>query len=119
MDGVTFLDHLMRLRPMSVVMVSTLTGDGAEITLRALELGAVDFVFKPGTDLTGRFDAYSAEIIAKVKAAARSKPRIRTTVPTVAPRSEERRVGQERVSTRRSRWTPDHYKTKIHIKEGK
>src|SRR3546814_17718932 len=56
------------------------------ITLRALELGAVDFVFKPGTDLTGRFDAYSAEIIAKVKAAARSKPRIRTTVPTVTPR---------------------------------
>src|SRR3546814_9387245 len=59
------------------------------ITLRALELGAVDFVFKPGTDLTGRFDAYSAEIIAKVKAAARSKPRIRTTVPTVTPRLSE------------------------------
>src|SRR3546814_6338509 len=63
-----------------------LTGDVADITLRALELGAVDFVFKPGTDRTGRFDAYSAEIIAKVKAAARSKPRIRTTVPTVTPR---------------------------------
>src|SRR3546814_13616329 len=106
MDGVTFLDHLMRLRPMSVVMVSTLTGDGAEITLRALELGAVDFVFKPGTDLTGRFDAYSAEIIAQVKAAARSTPRIRTTVPTV--RSEERRVWKECVSTCRSRGSPYH-----------
>jgi two-component system chemotaxis response regulator CheB len=86
MDGVTFLDHLMRLRPMPVVMVSTLTGDGAEITLRALELGAVDFVSKPGTDLTGRFDAYSDEIIAKVKAAARSKPRVRAAVATVNPK---------------------------------
>ena len=47
MDGVTFLGNLMRLRPMPVVMVSTLTEQGAEVTLRALELGAVDFVAKP------------------------------------------------------------------------
>lgn len=81
MDGVTFLEHLMRLRPMPVVMVSTLTADGADITLRALELGAVDFVFKPGNDLTGRFEAYAAEICGKVKHAARSRPRVAKHVP--------------------------------------
>ena len=47
MDGLEFLSRLMRLRPMPVVMVSTLTERGAEATLRALELGAVDFVAKP------------------------------------------------------------------------
>lgn len=75
MDGVTFLENLMRLRPMPVVMVSTLTANGADITLRALELGAVDFVSKPGTDLSGRFDSYAEEIIGKIKAAARCRPR--------------------------------------------
>lgn len=48
MDGVTFLGNLMRLRPMPVVMVSTFTEQGADVTLRALEYGAVDFVAKPG-----------------------------------------------------------------------
>ncbi len=47
MDGIDFLSKLMRLRPMPVVMVSTLTERGAEVTLRALELGAIDFVAKP------------------------------------------------------------------------
>src|SRR3712207_1791140 len=47
MDGLDFLERLMRLRPMPVVMVSSLTERGSEITLRALELGAVDFVTKP------------------------------------------------------------------------
>ena len=47
MDGIDFLSRLMRLRPTPVVMVSTLTERGAEVTLRALELGAVDFVAKP------------------------------------------------------------------------
>ena len=47
MDGLEFLEKLMRLRPMPVVMVSSLTERGSEITLRALELGAVDFVTKP------------------------------------------------------------------------
>ena len=47
MDGLDFLGKLMRLRPMPVVMVSTLTERGAEVTMRALELGAVDFVAKP------------------------------------------------------------------------
>ncbi|MEP6506365.1 MAG: response regulator, partial [Betaproteobacteria bacterium] len=47
MDGIDFLSKLMRLRPMPVVMVSTLTERGAEVTLKALELGAIDFVAKP------------------------------------------------------------------------
>jgi two-component system chemotaxis response regulator CheB len=70
MDGVTFLGNLMRLRPMPVVMVSSLTEKGAEITLQALELGAVDFVSKPKLDLVRGLDEYADEIIAKVKAAA-------------------------------------------------
>ena len=47
MDGLDFLEKLMRLRPMPVIMVSSLTERGSEITMRALELGAVDFVTKP------------------------------------------------------------------------
>ena len=47
MDGITFLGNLMRLRPMPVVMVSTLTEQGADVTLSALELGAIDIVAKP------------------------------------------------------------------------
>ena len=52
MDGIEFLSRLMRLRPMPVVMISTLTERGAEVTMRALELGAVDFVAKPRMGLT-------------------------------------------------------------------
>ncbi len=70
MDGVTFLTNLMRLRPMPVVMVSSLTERGADITLRALELGAVDFVSKPKIDLAHTLEAYREELIEKVKSAA-------------------------------------------------
>lgn len=70
MDGVTFLENLMRLRPTPVVMVSSLTQKGAEVTLRALELGAVDFVSKPTVDLAGTLHLYAGELIAKVKMAA-------------------------------------------------
>jgi two-component system, chemotaxis family, protein-glutamate methylesterase/glutaminase len=80
MDGLTFLDNLMRLRPMPVVMVSSLTSQGADVTLRALELGAVDFFNKPGADLTGTFVESAAEICAKVKLAAIARPRERTVV---------------------------------------
>jgi len=69
MDGVTFLANLMRLRPMPVVMVSTLTEKGAEVTLRALELGAVDFISKPKLGGTYKLMDYAQEIIAKVKMA--------------------------------------------------
>jgi two-component system chemotaxis response regulator CheB len=70
MDGVTFLRNLMRLRPMPVVMISTLTEKGAQVTLEALSLGAFDFVAKPKLDLSHTLEDYAEEIIAKVKAAA-------------------------------------------------
>ncbi len=73
MDGVTFLSNLMRLRPMPVVMVSTLTEKGADVTFRALELGAVDFVTKPKIDVRAALSAYTEELLEKVRAAAVAK----------------------------------------------
>lgn len=70
MDGISFLSNLMRLRPMPVVMVSTLTEDGAEITLDALELGAIDFITKPKINFGNTIKDYSEELISKVKVAA-------------------------------------------------
>ncbi|RDH82185.1 MAG: chemotaxis response regulator protein-glutamate methylesterase [endosymbiont of Escarpia spicata] len=75
MDGVTFLGNLMRLRPMPVVMVSTLTEQGADVTLRALEAGAVDFVSKPKLDVAHELPEYSEEIVGKVKTAAKARVR--------------------------------------------
>jgi two-component system, chemotaxis family, protein-glutamate methylesterase/glutaminase len=71
MDGVTFLKNLMRLHPMPVVMISTLTEHGAQVTLDALELGAVDFVTKPKLDLSNTIAKYTEEITSKVKTAAK------------------------------------------------
>ena len=73
MDGLTFLRNLMRLRPMPVVMISTLTEKGAEVTLEALALGAVDFVAKPKADISNALNVYAAEIISKVRMAASVK----------------------------------------------
>ncbi|MEQ8408473.1 MAG: chemotaxis response regulator protein-glutamate methylesterase [Gammaproteobacteria bacterium] len=70
MDGITFLRNLMRLNPLPVIMVSTLTEKGAEVTLDALSAGAIDFISKPKIDLSNTLLDYSEEIIAKVKAAA-------------------------------------------------
>ncbi|MDH5183017.1 MAG: chemotaxis response regulator protein-glutamate methylesterase [Gammaproteobacteria bacterium] len=75
MDGITFLSNLMRLRPMPVVMVSSLTEKGADVTFQALELGAVDFVTKPSIDLAHTFEQYAGEIIEKVKIAAKANVR--------------------------------------------
>ncbi len=76
MDGITFLSNIMRLRPMPVVMVSSLTEAGADITFQALELGAVDFVAKPKVDVMHGMEQYAEEIIEKVKAASQAKLRI-------------------------------------------
>lgn len=77
MDGLTFLEKIMRLRPMPVVMVSTLTVAGGTATLRALELGAVDFVTKPSARLsTIMADAFATDIASKVRVAAASAPNI-------------------------------------------
>ncbi|WP_176503353.1 chemotaxis response regulator protein-glutamate methylesterase [Cobetia sp. 5-11-6-3] len=75
MDGLDFLERLMRLRPMPVVMVSSLTERGGEITLRALELGAVDFVSKPRLGIRGGMLEYAETIADKIRAAARARIR--------------------------------------------
>ena len=73
MDGLEFLEKLMRLRPMPVVMVSTLTERGSEVTFRALELGAVDFVAKPKMDIRNGLEAYTDEITGKIRAASTAR----------------------------------------------
>ena len=73
MDGLEFLEKLMRLRPMPVIMVSSLTGKGSEVTLRALELGAVDFVTKPQLGLREGMLAYCQVIAEKIRIAARAR----------------------------------------------
>jgi two-component system, chemotaxis family, protein-glutamate methylesterase/glutaminase len=73
MDGLDFLEKLMRLRPMPVLMVSTLTERGSEITMRALELGATDFVTKPKTAITEGMREYSDLIAEKIRVAAKAR----------------------------------------------
>ena len=73
MDGLTFLRNLMRLRPMPVVMVSTLTERGAQVTLDALSLGAVDFIAKPKLDVARGLTDYAGLLIEKVKQAAKAR----------------------------------------------
>ncbi|MGH8256325.1 MAG: response regulator, partial [Steroidobacteraceae bacterium] len=75
MDGLQFLRNLMRLRPMPVVMCSSITERGADVTLAALELGAVDFVTKPKLDVAHLLETYAAELITKVKSAAVARVR--------------------------------------------
>jgi two-component system chemotaxis response regulator CheB len=70
MDGIDFLARLMRLRPMPVVMISTLTERGAEVTMRALELGAVDFVAKPRIGLADGINELAGQIVEKIRVAA-------------------------------------------------
>ena len=86
MDGIDFLGRLMRLRPMPVVMISTLTERGAEVTMKALELGAVDFVSKPRVGLANGLNELSTQIVDKIRVASvaqvrRATPREPQTVP--------------------------------------
>ena len=69
MNGIEFLDRLMRLRPMPVVMVSSFTEAGSDTTLRALELGAVDFIGKPRAEHSGSMELYAEELLDKLRAA--------------------------------------------------
>jgi two-component system chemotaxis response regulator CheB len=83
MDGIDFLAKLMRLRPTPVVMVSTLTEKGADVTLRALELGAIDFVAKPKIGIADGLKLLAEDITEKVRIA--SKARVhRSPVPATA-----------------------------------
>lgn len=86
MNGLQFLDKLMRLRPTPVVMVSTLTKKGASETLLALELGAVDFVAKPSAEAEGGIEAFGANLREKIRAAAKSDVRGRSAGRAEAPK---------------------------------
>ncbi|OQW79555.1 MAG: chemotaxis response regulator protein-glutamate methylesterase [Proteobacteria bacterium ST_bin11] len=100
MDGLTFLRNLMRLRPMPVVMISTLTEKGAEVTLDALALGAVDFVAKPKVDVSHGLRAYADEIIGKIRMAAQAKVKAletnRANVPAANSVNENAAGGMKR-----------------------
>lgn len=84
MDGLEFLDRLMRLRPMPVIMISSLTAAGSEVTLKALELGAVDYLAKPRAENLSLLQDYAEEIRDKIRAAssARMKSTARVGVPS-------------------------------------
>ena len=105
MDGLDFLEKLMRLRPMPVVMISSLTEKSSDITLRALELGAVDFVTKPKIDIASGLQEYADMIAEKVRAAAQSrlrkpvKPQIqeRLTADAVLPSVSNRITSTEKL----------------------
>ncbi|MDY6969644.1 MAG: chemotaxis response regulator protein-glutamate methylesterase [Spirochaetota bacterium] len=73
MDGITFLSKLMISQPMPVVMVSSLTDNGAKATVKALELGAIDFILKPNIDDEDSWESFSEELIEKVIIAGKSK----------------------------------------------
>ncbi len=89
MDGLSFLEKLMRVRPMPVVMVSSLTETGCATTLRALELGAVDFVTKPRCDVREHMTEVAEQVIEKIKVAASARVRGRLpgapTLPYARP----------------------------------
>jgi two-component system chemotaxis response regulator CheB len=104
MDGLDFLERLMRLRPMPVLMVSSLTERGSEITMRALELGAVDFVTKPKLNEQTP-DDYGVMIAEKIRAAKSA----RLTSPRRSP--EEAGLGQPAAAPVAKRPVPRGVKT--------
>jgi two-component system chemotaxis response regulator CheB len=98
MDGVTFLRKIMELRPMPVVMISTLTQAGAEITLEALEIGAVDFIGKPTHDVANAFAEIAGEMQSKVKSAAHARVGARRgPAPTRRTRPERPPTGKDKI----------------------
>jgi two-component system chemotaxis response regulator CheB len=86
MDGIDFLEKIMRLRPMPVVMVSSLTEEGNETTLKALELGAVDFITKPQVDIAEGLAEYADELHDKLRAANASRVSRRSRKTSTEPR---------------------------------
>ena len=122
MDGLTFLANLMRLRPMPVVMVSSLTDQGAETTLKALELGAIDFVSKPKIDIAGTLADFGDEILGKIRMAAGARVMARS-----APRDARTRGAQifRGCGTAREWWRahaayhrPHHRHRRVHRRNG-
>jgi two-component system chemotaxis response regulator CheB len=103
MDGLDFLERLMRLRPTPVVMVSTLTERGADVTLRALELGAVDFVAKPKLGIAAGIGALGHDICEKIRVASRARMRRQGGVPAANVASTATGIAGKPVQTSFSR----------------
>ena len=100
MDGLAFLERLMRLRPTPVVMVSTRTERGAQTTMRALELGAVDFLPKPVLTARESLEDFTRELTGKLRVAARARVGRRTVAPADASGRPDRVAGPRVVSQR-------------------
>ncbi len=96
MDGLDFLEKLMRLRPMPVLMISSLTERGSEITMRALELGAVDFVTKPKLSIQSGMREYSELIAEKIRAASKARIKPKVVLPAGAAKSASAQLPQIR-----------------------
>ncbi len=97
MDGLVFLEKLMRLHPMPVLMISALTERGSEAALRSLELGAVDFLAKPKLSVAEGMQAYADEIAEKIRAAARAKLRMSVVPASSLPVVGVRLSGTEKL----------------------
>jgi two-component system chemotaxis response regulator CheB len=95
MDVLQFLENLMRLRPMPVVMASSLTQKGAETTLQALQLGAIDFVAKPTIGVEEGLESSAAELIEKVKTAAQCRPSAAADFVPSAPKMAKKWIRYE------------------------
>jgi two-component system chemotaxis response regulator CheB len=109
MDGLEFLERLMRRRPMPVVMVSSYTQEGTETTLKALELGAVDFIDKPRADSPRSLEAYGAELAEKIRGAKSAHLRVRPRpasglLPSAKPATKGSAIANN--------WLPNSYSTK-------
>jgi two-component system chemotaxis response regulator CheB len=88
MDGLEFLSRLMRLRPMPVIMVSTLTEQGADVTFRALEMGAVDYVTKPRIGVSSGLNELASSIVEKIRVAACAQVKRWAGTPGAPPTRE-------------------------------
>ncbi len=97
MDGLTFLEKIMKLRPMPVIMVSSLTKKGAEVTMRALENGAVDFVAKPRALSGEGLKSFRSDLIPKIKTSMMAKV---SNVKEIAPRISAQSCSMRRPSAR-------------------
>lgn len=97
MDGLTFLERLMALHPMPVIVLSTLTTQGADVALNALRLGAVDYVAKPRVDIRTGMEALQTELATKIRAAASARVNGKRQEPARLPAGPESRSSRIKV----------------------
>ncbi|HEY1844063.1 MAG TPA: chemotaxis response regulator protein-glutamate methylesterase [Buttiauxella sp.] len=97
MNGLEFLSRLMRLRPMPVVMISSLTAKGSAATLSALELGAVDFIAKPDASQTKAINSWAGQVAEKIRTAAKVSLAQRASAPAQSSLLTSPRLGEEKI----------------------